>query len=149
MSLNTNQKPIYAITPRTDVGVLDAATAGAYGATTNAVTVLTAGSNGTRVKSLLLNTNDTAAVNVFVMVVGSDGTTVKPLGIVNVPLTSGAAASVYNVDAFDNNSIKGLPLDSAGKRYFDLGPSETLRVSVLANMTAAKKCHATAISADY
>jgi hypothetical protein len=149
MALNANQIPVYAITPKTSVGILNAATAGTLGTTTNAVTILTASASGSVVDSLFFNSDDTAAVNVFLFIVGSDGTTVKPLGIINVPLSSGNAANVLNVDGLNPNILKGLSLDNTGKYVIRLGASETLRMSCLANMTAAKKLYATAQFADY
>ena len=97
MPISLAEKAVYARTINVGTGTLNAATAGALGAITNAVTVYTAGSYGGRIESLVANTNDTAAVNVFVMLV--DGSSnVYPLGIVNVPLSSGNSATVSNVD---------------------------------------------------
>lgn len=149
MALNENQIPVYAITPKTSVGVLNAATAGALGSTTNAVTVFTASLSGSRIYSVCFNSDDTAAVNVFLSIVGSDGTTVKPLGIINVPINSGNAANTLNVDGLNPAVLNGMPIDNTGKRYIELAASETLRVSTLANMTAAKKCYCTVQGADY
>lgn len=148
MALNANQIPVYGITPKTAVGNLNAATAGSLGTTTNAVTVLTAGSNGCIIDSLVANTNDTAAVNLFVSIVDSAGTGVRPLGIVNVPLNSGNAANVLNVDVLNSAVLVGMTVDQNGKRIIRLAPSETLRVSTLANMTAAKNCYVTAQYTD-
>lgn len=149
MALSNNQIPIYAITPKTGVGVLNAASAGSLGSITNAVTVFTASASGSRIYSMVFNTDDTVAVNVFVFIVGSDGSTVKPLGIVNVPLSSGNAASVFNVDGLLSTVMNGMPIDNTGKRYIELGANETLRIACLANMTAAKKCYCTVQGADY
>lgn len=149
MALTGNQIPVYTITPKTAVGILSAATAGTLGTTTNAVTVLTAGSAGCIVDSLVANSNDTAAINLFVSIVGSDGTTVKPLGIVNVPLSSGNAANTLNVNVLNSLVLLGTTTDQNGKNILRLGASETLRVSTLANMTAAKACYVTAQYSDF
>jgi hypothetical protein len=148
MALNTNQIPVYGITPKTSVGNLNAATAGSMGTTTNAVTVVTAGTNGCIIDSLVANTTDTAAVNLFVSIVDSAGTGVRPLGIINVPLNSGNAANVLNVDVLNSTVLVGMTVDQNGKRIIRLGASETLRVSTLANMTAAKNCYVTAQYTD-
>lgn len=149
MALNQNQIPIYAITPKTGVGILNAATAGAMASTTNSVTIFTAGSNGSIIDGLVANTTDTAAVNLFIFIVGSDGTTVKPLFQVNVPLSSGNLASILNVDCLLSTISNGTLIDPNGKRFIRLGASETLRVSVVANMTAGKFCYVTAMGADF
>lgn len=150
MALNNNQIPVFAITPKAGVGILNAATAGALGSTTNAVTVFTAASlSGSRISSLMANTDDTAAVNLFLSIVLSDGATVLPLGIVNVPLSSGNAANTLNIDCLDPTVLRGIQYDESGKPYLDLPAGSTVRASTLANMTSAKKCYVTAIGADY
>jgi len=150
MSLSLAEKPVYARTINVGVGVLNAATAGALGTSTNAVTVYTAGANGGRIESLVANSDDTAAVNLFVMLV--DGSSnVYPLGIVNVPASSGNLGTVQNIDMLDGAGVRvnGMLIDTNGKRYISIPASWTLRVSTLANMTAARKCHVTAQGFDF
>lgn len=149
MGLANNEKPKYVVTPKTGVGILNAATAGALGSNTNGVAIFTASASGSRVSSLMISTDDTAAVNVFLYILGSDGTTVKPIGIINVPLSSGNAANVLAINGLNPNVIPGLPLDNTGKPYIELGASEVLKMSCLANMTAAKKLYATSQGGDY
>jgi len=150
MSLSLAEKPVYARTINVGVGTLNAASAGALGSTTNSVTAYTAGSNGGRIESLVASTDDSAAVNLFVFLV--DGSSnVYPLGICNVPLNSGNSGTVINVDMLDGTGVRlnGMLVDMTGKRYISIPASWTLRVSVLANMTAAKKCHVVAQGFDY
>ena len=135
MGLNNNQIPVYGITPKTSVGTLTNATAGTLGATTNAVTVVTAGSNGCIIDALVASTTSTAAVNLFVSIVDSAGTGVRPLGIVNVPLSSGNVANVLAVDVLSAAVLVGMTVDQNGKRIIRLGANETLRVSTVANLT--------------
>jgi len=150
MAISLAEKPVYARTINVGVGTLNAATAGALGTTTNAVTCYTSGSSGGRIESLVASSDDTAAINLFVMLV--DGSSnVYPLGIVNVPLSSGNSGTVANVDLLGGTgvSLLGMLIDTTGKRYISIPASWTLRVSTLANMTAAKKCHVTAQGFDF
>lgn len=135
MGLNNNQIPVYGITPKTSVGTLTNATAGTLGTTTNAVTVATAGANGCIIDALVASTTSTAAVNLFVSIVDSAGTGVRPLGIVNVPLSSGNIANVLAVDVINAAVLVGMTVDQNGKRIIRLGANETLRVSTVANLT--------------
>ena len=135
MPLNANQIPVYGITPKTSVGTLTNASAGTLGATTNAATVVTAGSNGCIIDSLVASTTSTAAVNLFVSIVDSAGTGVRPIGIVNVPLSSGNVANALAVDVLNSAVLVGMTVDQNGKRIIRLGASETLRVAVVANLT--------------
>lgn len=148
MSLATNEKRKFANTINTGVGTLNAATAGALGADTNGQTILTAGSNGTIVESLVISTDDTTAVNCFIY--GLSGATVRPIGIVNVTANSGNLGTVANIDALANTGITliGQAVNENGKRVIVLEANEVLKFSCLANMTSAKKCYASAVGFD-
>jgi len=150
MSISLAEKAVYARTLNVGTGTLNAATAGALGVTTNAVTCYTAGANGGRIESLVANTNDSAAVNLFVSLVDASSN-VYPLGIVNVPLNSGNSGTVVNVDMLDGSGIKlnGMLVDSTGKRYISIPALWTLRVSTLANMTSGRQCYVTAQGFDF
>jgi hypothetical protein len=149
MSLSTIEKAKFTNQANINVADLSAASAGAMGSDTNGVACYTAGSNGGRVESLLINSNDTAICNVFVYI--KDGSTIIPLGIVNVPASSGNTAALQNIDAIRGSGVtlQGLPLDITGKPYIPLKGSQILKVAVLANMTAAKHCYVTALGADF
>lgn len=118
---------------------------GTDGIAADAKACYTAGAFGGMVESVMISTNDTTAVNAFLYIL--DGATVKPLGIVNVPINSGNAASTNNVDAI--NSIQGLPINASFKKYIPLNADEVLKVSVLAAMTANKILWATATGVDF
>ena len=148
MALTANQIPVYAITPFTAVANLNAASAGSLGTNTNAVTVYTAPSAGARVYSLIATSTDTAAVNLCIFIQSSGGTVI-PIAQVNVPANSGNTASTLAVDCLLPTVAVGLPIDNTGKRYIELGNGDLLRVSTVANMTAAKNCYVAAQGAAY
>jgi hypothetical protein len=152
MSLSAVNLPKYATVLNGGVcqlglsGTTVGATAlGVDGIAADAKICYTAGAFGGMVESLLASTNDTAAVNAFVYILS--GTTVHPLGIVNVPLSSGNAASVANVDLI--NGISGLPVNSVGKKYIPLQANMSVKVAVLAAMTANKYLIVKATGVDY
>lgn len=107
---------------------------GVDGIAADAKVCYTAGAYGGIVESLMASTNDTAAVNVLVYIL--DGSTVHPLGIVNVPLSSGNSGTVPNVDLI--NGLIGLPVNSVYKKYIPLRANVVLKVAILAAMTANK-----------
>jgi hypothetical protein len=147
--LSANQIPVYAITPKTGVGTISASSnTVTLGSDTNGATIYTAGASGGRVYSLMASTDDTVTVNVFLYILKSS--TVEPIGMVNVPLSSGNTnAARFPVDMLSPANLPGLPLDATGKPYIELGPNEVLKCGALANLTAAKKCYVTAQGADY
>jgi hypothetical protein len=118
------------------------------GVATNGATAYTAGTAGGRVMSLTAVTDDTVTVNVFVYIYR--GTTVIPLGLVNVPLSSGNTnAARFNVDFLDGINIVGLPIDNTGKRYIPLMANDILKVGSLAGLSLTKTCWVHASGSDY
>ena len=145
--MNPNQIPIYSITPKTGVGVLSAATAGALNSDSNGVAVFTASASGSRVYSLIASSNDTAAVNLFLYILS--GATVRNIAQINVPINAGNIASTLAVDCLNPAVAVGLPIDNNGKRYIELAANDVLKVSTVANMTAGKVCVVSAQGGDY
>ncbi len=149
MSLSAGQIPLVANVPNGSVALIAASSnTVTLGSNTNGASAYTAGAQGGRVYSLTAVTDDTVTVNVFVWILRS--ATVIPLGLVNVPLSSGNTnAARFNVNFLDGANITGLPLDNAGNRYIPLMPNDVLRVGALANLTAAKTCWVQAQGSDY
>ncbi len=149
MSLSAGQIPLVANVPNGGVALIQASSnTVTLGSDTNGATAYTAGASGGRVLSLTAVTDDTVTVNVFVYILRS--ATVIPLGLVNVPLSSGNTnAARFNVDFLDGINILGLPIDNTGKRYIPLKGNDVLKVGALANLTAAKTCWVHASGADY
>lgn len=116
--------------------------------TTTKKTVLTAGASGSKVVSLVAATDDTAAENLQVWI--KRGGTYYLLGTVNVPLLSGAGAAgaVAAVDLLNATSMPGLPLDNDGQHYLLLKSGDSLEVSAMATITAAKTTHLVAMGGD-
>jgi hypothetical protein len=148
MAVLARDKAVFYNTPNVDVGSGTALTAGTLGSNTNGVTCFTAGAYGAIVESLVISTDDTAAVNVYFYIYR--GTTVIPLGIVNVPVQSGDLATVSNIDALAGSGITliGSIVNAQGKRIILLEASDELKFAVKANMTAGKNIFVTASGFD-
>lgn len=149
MALSAGQIPKVANVPNGGVALISASSnTVTLGSDTNGVACYTAGTAGGRVMSLTAVTDDTVTVNVFVYIYR--GSTVIPLGLVNVPLSSGNTnAARFNVDFLDGINIVGLPIDNTGKRYIPLLAGDVLKVGALANLTASKTCWVHASGNDY
>ena len=153
MSLTAGQIPKVSNVPNGGVGAIAASSnTVTLGVDTNGVTCYTAGSQGGRVYVLVASTNDTVTVNVVLWIL--NGATVKPLGLRNVPLSSGNVAAAPNVDLLDPSDgnttpLRGMMIDENGKKFIPLKANEVLRAGALANLTAAKTCWVTAIGSDY
>jgi hypothetical protein len=150
MALTAGQIPIVANVIKSGVGVLTGTTAGSLGADTNGKTIYTAGSAGGRVISLMASTNDTATINVYLYILRNSGTTVVPIGLVNIPSSSGNTnAARFPVDFLNGTNLPGLPIDNTGRQYIPLLASDVLRASTIANLTASTSAWITAHCADY
>jgi hypothetical protein len=149
MALTAGQIPLVANVPNGSVALIAASSnTVTLGSNTNAATAYTAGSKGGRVMSLTGVTDDTVTVNVFVFIYRS--TTVIPIGLVNIPLSSGNTnAARFNVDFLNGSNILGLPVDNNGRQYIPLMPNDVLKVGALANLTAAKTAWIQASGNDY
>lgn len=115
--------------------------------TTVAKLCFTAASNDSDVKSIIVTSNDTAAINLALYVTRS--AVDYWLGTVNIPISSGTTGSVVSVDLINVTSIPGLPLDNVGKAYLPLKTGDTLKVGPIVTMTAAKTCYVSVFGQDY
>jgi tetrahydromethanopterin S-methyltransferase subunit D len=108
----------------------------------NQKTVVTAGASGTKVTSLCAVSNDTAARDVQVSITNAG--TSFPLGTVTVPAGAGFSGSVVAIDLMNQQNLPGLAIDSDGNPYINLISGDTLTVSSLTTVTAAKAITVTA-----
>jgi hypothetical protein len=137
-----------ANTPNAGVAVLTGTTIGTLGSNTNGTTIYTAGAQGGRIVSLQGATTDTVTVNVFIYILR--GATVIPVGLVNIPLSSGNTnAARFVVDFLNGTNIPGLPLDNTGRQYIPLMPNDVLRASTLANLSASQSAFIFSNGMDY
>ena len=149
MSLPAGSLVRVANQPSGGFAVLTGTTIGTLGSNTNGTTIETAGTYGTRVIALTATTNDTVTVNVFLYILRG-GSTVIPIGLVNIPVSSGNTfAARFAVDFLNGTNIPGLPLDNTGRQYIPLLAGDALRATTLANLTASTSCFIQAMALDY
>ena len=131
------------------IAVLNGTTIGTLGSNVNGVTIETAGSYGTRIISLIASTDDTVTVNVFLYILRG-GSTVVPIGLVNVPLSAGNTnAARFVTDFLNGSNIPGLPIDNTGRQYIPLMSGDVLRATTLANLTGGRSCWITSFAQDF
>jgi len=148
MALTAGQIPKVANVLNSGVAVLTGTTIGTLGSNTNGVTGYTAGSQGGRVISIMASTNDTTTVNVFVYILR--GATVLPIGMVNIPLSSGNTnAARFPVDFLNGTNLPGLPVDNTGRQYIPLLAGDVLRFTTLANLTGSNSAWINVSGLDY
>jgi hypothetical protein len=149
MSLPAGSLVRVANQPNGGVAVLTGTTIGTLGSNTNGTTIEAAGTYGTRIISLTATSNDTVARDVFVYILRG-GSTVIPLGLVNVPLSSGNTnAARFAVDFLNGTNIPGLPLDNTGRQYIPLLGGDVLRATTLTALTGGASIFIQASGLDY
>lgn len=104
---------------------------------TTPVTVYTASTNDAVLKSIIVTSTDTSAVNLQVFV--DDGTTVGLLGTVRIPAASGTDGATASVDLLNSSLLPGLPMDMNGRRILPLQAGYILKVAPLVAITATKQ----------
>ncbi len=110
-------------------------------------TVVTAGSNGSKVTALIATSSDTSDRLAQVWITRS--ATSYLLATVNVPDLSGFGAADPTVNLLNSTSLPGLPVDNDGQSYLFLESGDTLQVSFTTQVTAAKTVYVTSCFANF
>jgi len=131
--MSANFKPIFELTPiNKGVQIVPADT-------TDKKTILTAGTYGTRVDSIIITSDDTSAVSLAFYI--HDGVTDFHIGTVSVPIGSGYT-TVVKVDGIST-------LAPANQAFIQLAPGYLLKCNAVATVTADKTVNIVAIGGDF
>ena len=109
---------------------------------TNIKTVLTGGTNGTKIEWLNIASTDTAAKDIQFSL--SDGTTTFLISTLSIPATAGFVNSVLPISLLASATASPylpyfqFPLDVNGNRYVYLANGWSLRANFTSAITAAK-----------
>ena len=133
--------PNYAGSPMSDVAQITNATG------TAAVTLTTAGSNGSRRFSLACASTDTAAHSLVVAKVRSGVSYL--LATVNIPASSGNVAGTPRVAVLSTTNFPGVPLDPTGNPFLTLQSGDTLTIAVTASVTSGDVVACEASGVDF
>jgi hypothetical protein len=104
---------------------------------TTAQTIVTPGTNGTRIKFLSVSNTDTSAytVNLFLVI----SSTSYLLATLSVAASSGNAAGTLPVNLLTTSLIPGLAHDPSGNPYLDLASGTTLTAATTSTVTSGKQ----------
>lgn len=153
----TNTVPItqsiknYCVTIANSDGFIPAAAAAPFTNPTNVKKLLTAGAEGSVVKSLTITSDSTAAHIVQLWLSLNAGTTDFLLCSVNVPIGAGfLSGTTVNIDVLAAAVVAGFPTDQSGRPTLELQASAELYVGVtIAAVTANKTIYIQAMVEDY
>lgn len=115
----------------------------------NTTLLLTAGSEGSVLKSLIVSSDDTSARLVTFYVSTDSGTTKYWVCSVSIPATAGQTGAIANVDILGSSLVLGLPLDQSGKPVYPMAAAARMYVGVQVAVTAGKFVNVMAVAEDY
>jgi len=99
-------------------------------------TLVTGGTNGTKIESLNASSSDTTSRDVAIYLTVSS--TNYLLGTISIPLNSGNTNAIVSVDILRSAQIPALAYDANGNKYLYVANGATLGVSALTTVTAGK-----------
>jgi hypothetical protein len=117
---------------------------------TNTKLLLTAGSEGSIIKSLIISSDDSSARTVSFYLSTDDGTTDFLLFSIPVAATSGVNGTIINVDVLNNAFVQGLQIDQSGRPIIALAANAKIYMGVLtAAVTSGRTLHVIASLEDF
>lgn len=131
------------ITPQNFIQGTDAA--GTY------KTIFTAGTNGSKITGILVNTTDGTAAHLLTLRI-LRAAVGYPLINYTLPINSGGDGSTPSVDLLaggPSNLLQGLPVDNDGQKYILLESGDTLEMTFATALTASKNIYVTTIGGNF
>lgn len=117
---------------------------------TNTKLLLTAGSEGSIVKSLIIASDDSSARTVSFYMSTDGGTTDYLLFSVPVAANAGVNGTTINVDVLNNAVVQGLQIDQSGRPVIPLAANASIYIGVItAAVTAGRTLHVVASLEDF
>lgn len=117
---------------------------------TNTKELLTAGSEGSILKSLIVASDDSSARTISFYISMDSGTTKFLLFSVPVAISSGSNGTTINVDVLNNAVVQGLQIDQSGRPIIALQANAKIYMGILtAAVTSGRTIHVIASVEDF
>lgn len=111
-------------------------------------TIINAGTEGTRIFSIIATNDDSgAATNLHLYI--NDGSTDFLFATVRIPASSGTDGAAKNMDIISSVDLPGLAFDANGKNILTLAGGHVLKASAIAAVASGKKVTVAAFAEDY
>lgn len=103
----------------------------------NIKTLVTGGTNGTKVESIIVSSTDTSArdVNIYITVSSVN----YLLTTISIPINSGNANNIAATDILRSTQIPALPFDNKGNKYIYIANGATLGFATTTTVTSGKE----------
>jgi len=136
-----------AATPAFPATINDGLVAIANADASNLKTLLTPGSNGTKVTAINLSSTDTSSRIIQVWITRSAVNYL--LGSVTLPALAGNDGVTGTIPVLSSSLIPNLPVDNDGQAYLLLKNGDVLSISSTTTVTSAKNVFGYAVGADF
>lgn len=114
---------------------------------TTPVTLVTGPTNGCKVESIAVTSDDTSAV--VLQLIATISAVDHILGEVNIPIGSGTNGTAKAINMLNTTDLPWLRSDEAGRPYLYVASGTTLKVKAKTTVTAAKFIHLFAQAGDF
>jgi hypothetical protein len=111
------------------------------------VTLVTGGTNGTKIESLNVSSTDTSARDIQLWMTISAVNYL--LGTVSIPANAGNVNNIVSVDILRNIQIPSLAYDNNGNKYLYVASGAVLSIAALTTVTSAKAIAALAQGGNF
>jgi len=111
--------------------------AAASNTTTNLVSLVAGGANGSLVEAITISSTDTSARDLILIL--NNGTYNFVLCTIAIPLNAGFTNAVAPVNLFASAYVPGLSVDANGNKVLNVPNGSTLYVGTLTAVTSAKQ----------
>lgn len=105
--------------------------------TTNA-NIYTAGTNGSKITSVVCTTNSSAAVTVTLQILNTS--VLYTIGTISIPANAGTNTTTPSVQLLTNSQLPNLPVDSDGNPYLFLVSGDNLQATLGAAILSPNVC---------
>ena len=117
------------------------------GTGTNPVTIATAGTNGTKISSILCTDTDTSGYTLTFSIVRSATTYV--FVVVQIPASSGNLNGTVPLNVMSSTVLPGLPVDTNNNPYFYLESTDTLQFASTGTVASPKVVSCGTVAEDF
>lgn len=114
-------------------------------------TIFTAGSNGSKITAILVNTTDGTATHLLTLRLNRSSTG-YPIINYTLPINSGGDGSAASIDLLaggPSSLLQGLPIDNDGQKFLFLESGDTLEVTFATALTAGKNIYVVTVGAHF
>src|SRR5258708_28036057 len=114
-------------------------------------TIFTAGANGSKITSIMVNTTDNTATHLLVLYLTRGGVNYT-LIYYTLPINVGGDGATAGVDLLaggPNGLFAGLPVDNDGQRYLFLESGDTVTLTYRTALTSTKAIYVTTLGANF